>query len=52
MLPIVWFFIAVASSLWILLLYTELRKRGRRHVKGCPLPLLYFSGAPRFSDYH
>lgn len=36
MLPIVWFAIAVVSSLWILLLYTELRNQVRRHVKGCP----------------
>jgi hypothetical protein len=36
MLPIVWFFLVVVSFLWILLLYTELRKRARRHVRGCP----------------
>ena len=42
MLPIVWFFLVVVSFLWILLLYTELRKRARRHVRGCPA-LLYIS---------
>ncbi len=36
MLPIVWIYIAVVMFLWIFLLYTELRKQARGHVKGCP----------------
>jgi hypothetical protein len=36
MLPIAWFAIVATVLLWILLLYTELRNRAGRHVKGCP----------------
>lgn len=35
MLPIVWFYIAVVSFLWIFLLYIELRNKARSHVRGC-----------------
>jgi hypothetical protein len=44
MLPIVWFYIAAVSFLLVLLLYTELRKQARGHVKGCS-SLLYISPA-------
>jgi hypothetical protein len=42
MLPIVWFYIVAVTFLLGLLVYTELRKQVRGHVKGCS-NLLYIS---------
>jgi hypothetical protein len=36
MLPLAWFCISLVVFLYALLLYSELRARARRHVKGCP----------------
>ncbi len=35
MLPLAWFYISLVVFLYVLLLYSELRTRARRHVKGC-----------------
>jgi hypothetical protein len=34
-LPLAWFYISLVVFLYVLLLYSELRTRARRHVKGC-----------------
>ena len=44
MLPLAWFYISLVVFLYALLLYSELRTRAKRHVKGCPL-LPYISPA-------
>ncbi len=44
MLPLAWFYISLVVFLYGLLLYSELRARAKRHVKGCP-SLLYISPA-------
>ena len=36
MLPLAWFYISLVVFLYALLLYSELRTRAKRHVKGCP----------------
>lgn len=36
MLPLAWFYLALVVFLYSLLLFSELRSRARRHVKGCP----------------
>ena len=36
MLPLAWFYIFLVVFLYALLLYSELRARAKRHVKGCP----------------
>ena len=36
MLPLAWFYIALVVFLYSLLLFLELRRRAKRHVKGCP----------------
>jgi hypothetical protein len=43
-LPLAWFYISLVVFLYALLLYSELRARARRHVKGCP-SLPYISPA-------
>jgi hypothetical protein len=43
-LPLAWFYISLVVFLYVLLLYSELRTRARRHVKGCP-SLPYISPA-------
>jgi hypothetical protein len=35
-LPLAWFYIALVVFLYALLLFSELRTRVKRHVKGCP----------------
>jgi 3-mercaptopyruvate sulfurtransferase SseA len=44
MLPLAWFYISLVVFLYALLLYSELRARVKRHVKGCP-SLPYISPA-------
>lgn len=44
MLPLAWFFVVLVVCLYALLLYSELRARARRHVRGCP-SLPYISQA-------
>ncbi len=44
MLPLAWFYISLVAFLYALLLYSELRSRAKRHVKGCP-SLPYISPA-------
>lgn len=36
MLPLAWFYLALVVFLYSLLLFSELRSRARRYVKGCP----------------
>ena len=36
MLPLAWFYIFLVVFMYALLLYSELRARAKRHVKGCP----------------
>jgi hypothetical protein len=43
-LPLAWFYLSLVVFLYALLLYSELRSRARRHVKGCP-SLPYISPA-------
>jgi hypothetical protein len=43
-LPLAWFCISIVVFLYALLLYSELRARAHRHVKGCP-SLPYISPA-------
>jgi hemoglobin len=43
-LPLAWFYISLVVFLYALLLYSELRARAKRHVKGCP-SLPYISSA-------
>jgi hypothetical protein len=43
-LPLAWFYISLVVFLYALLLYSELRARAKRHVKGCP-SLPYISPA-------
>jgi hypothetical protein len=35
-LPLAWFYLALVVFLYSLLLFSELRSRARRYVKGCP----------------
>jgi hypothetical protein len=35
MMPIVWFYVALVLVLWALLAYVEVKRRGRRKVRGC-----------------
>jgi hypothetical protein len=44
MLPLAWFCISLVVFLYSFLLYSELRARAKRHVKGCP-SLPYISPA-------
>ena len=44
MLPLAWFYISLVVFLYAFFLYSELRARARRHVKGCP-SLPYISPA-------
>jgi hypothetical protein len=44
MLPIAWFYVILVLSLYALLVYSEMRARAKRHVKGCP-SLPYISRA-------
>ena len=44
MLPLAWFYISLVVFLYAFLLYSELRARAKRHVKGCP-SLPYISPA-------
>ena len=40
MLPLAWFYISLVVFLYLLLFYSEMKARAKRHVKGCPsLPL-------------
>jgi hypothetical protein len=43
-LPLAWFYISLVVFLYSLLLFSELRARAKRHVKGCP-SLPYISPA-------
>ncbi len=41
MLPLAWFYLVLVVFLYGLLFYLELRRRAKRHVKGCPsLPFI------------
>jgi hypothetical protein len=44
MLPLAWFFVGLVICLYGLLLYSEMRARAKRHVRGCP-SLPYISQA-------
>jgi rhodanese-related sulfurtransferase len=44
-LPLAWFYLALVVFLYSLLLFSELRNRAKRHVKGCPsLPYISSEG--------
>ncbi len=44
MLPLAWFYISLVVFLYLLLFYSEMKARAKRHVKGCP-SLPYISPA-------